>query len=163
MIDLGVNNSCICKKYENTQDECINEFTIREQGKSVKLEPKVGEDVMAIIVDKCLITDNNTKCDALFLYKNDKNIKYSFLVELKGAGDIPRAFSQLSFTKNREEYKNILESLQIPKQNQKFAIVSNGMLSKPELESLEEEYKIRVKKILFCEATTPIPDLKEVI
>ena len=66
MIDLGVNNSCICKKYQNTQDECINEFTIREHGKSVKLEPKVGEDVMTIIVDKCLITDNNTKCDALF-------------------------------------------------------------------------------------------------
>ena len=40
MIDLGVHNNCICKKYSNTQDECINEFTIREQGKTVKLEPK---------------------------------------------------------------------------------------------------------------------------
>lgn len=49
------------------------------------------------------------------------------------------------------------------KQNQKYAIVSNGMLSKPELENLENQYKIRVKKILHCEATTPIPDLKEII
>ena len=70
MIDLGVNNSCICKKYENTQNECINEFTIREQGKSVKLEPKnSSEKVLAIIIDKCVIKDNNPKCDALFLYQ----------------------------------------------------------------------------------------------
>ena len=164
MIDLGVHNNCICKKYSNTQDECINEFTIREQGKTVKLEPKNSSDkVAAIIIDKCLIKDNNPKCDALFLYQQGSN-KYSFLVELKGAGDIPKAFFQLDYTrKNRIEYKNIIEKFQVPKQNQKYAIVSNGMLSKPELENLENQYKIRVKKILHCEATTPIPDLKEII
>jgi hypothetical protein len=164
MIDLGVHNNCICQKYSNTQDECINEFTIREQGKSVKLEPKnSSEKVLAIIIDKCVIKDNNPKCDALFLYEQSSN-KYSFLVELKGAGDIPKAFFQLDYTrKNRTEYKNIIEKFQVPKQNQKYAIVSNGMLSKPELENLENQYKIRVKKILHCEATTPIPDLKEII
>lgn len=41
MIDLGAKDSCICKEFNNTQDECVNEFTIREQGKSVKLEPKL--------------------------------------------------------------------------------------------------------------------------
>lgn len=166
MIDLGEKACCICKKkYQNTQEECENEFTIREQGKSVKLEPKNSQEkVMAIIIDKCLITDNNTKCDALFLYQNSRNIKYSFLVELKGAGDIPKAFEQLSYTKNnRDEYKNIINELGIDKRNQRFAIVSNGMLSKPELENLENEYKIRVKRILHCEATSPIPDLKELI
>lgn len=103
------------------------------------------------------------KCDALFLYEKNSD-KYSFLVELKGAGDIPKAFFQLDYTKkNRTEYKDIIEELQVLKQNQKYAIVSNGMLSKPELENLENQYKIRVKKILHCEATTPIPDLKEII
>ena len=61
--------------------------------------------MVAIIIDKCLIKDNNPKCDALFLYEKSSN-KYSFLVELKGAGDIPKAFFQLDYTrKNRTEYK----------------------------------------------------------
>lgn len=164
MIDLEEKNHCICQKYSNTQEECINEYTIREQGKSVKLQPKNStESVIAIIIDKCIVTDNNTKCDALFLYENNNN-KYSVLVELKGAAEIPKAFFQLDYTrKNRAEYKKIIEKFQVHKQNQKYAIVSNGMLSKPELEKLENQYKIRVKKILHCEATTPIPDLKEIL
>lgn len=165
MIDLSDKDCCVCKRYENTQDECIDQFTISEQGKSVRLLPKSSQErVMVIIIDKCLIIDNNTKCDALFLYQNDRNIKYSFLVELKGAGDIPKAFEQLSYTKNnREEYKNIIDNLQIQKSNQKFVIVSNGILPRIQIERLEDQYGIRVKKILHCEATTPIPDLKELL
>lgn len=164
MIDLGAKNCCICKKYENTQKECINEFTIIEQGKSVKLEPKTGEKVMAIILDNCVITSDGKKCDAFFLYQNSKDVKYSFLVELKGAGDIPKAFEQLSYTKNsRVEYQNIINELQINKSNQKFVIVSNGTLPKTELENFENQYGIRVKKILYSEATTPIPDLKDTL
>ena len=94
MIDLGAKDSCICKEFNNTQDECVNEFTIREQGKSVKLEPKTGEEVRAISLYNCLITSDCKKCDFLFLYQNSKDVKYSFLVELKGAGDLPKAFEQ---------------------------------------------------------------------
>lgn len=166
MIDLGKKNSCICKKINNTQKDCLNQYTISEQGKSVKLVPKTSEKVMAIIIDKCIIDDNNTKCDALFLYHKKTN-KYSFLIELKGFGEIEKAFYQLNYTKNkREEYKHIINKFyDIDKRqvNQKFAIVSNGMLSKSELEKLENQYKIRVKNILYCEGTTPIPDLKGLI
>lgn len=164
MIDLGDKGCCVCKKYENTQKECVNEFTISEQGKSVKLEPKTGEEVMAIVLDNCVITSDGKKCDALFLYQNSKDVKYSFLVELKGAGDLPKAFEQLSYTKNsRIEYQNIINELQINKSNKKFVIVSNGALPKTELENLENSYGIRVKKILHSEATTPIPDLKDIL
>lgn len=49
--------------------------------------------------------------------------------------------------------------------NKKFAekafIVSNGMLSKPERESLENQHGIRVREVLHCEATTPVPDLRQ--
>lgn len=69
MIDLGDKGCCVCKKYENTQKECVNEFTISEQGKSVKLEPKTGEEVMAIVLDNCVITSDGKKCDALFCTK----------------------------------------------------------------------------------------------
>lgn len=47
--------------------------------------------------------------------------------------------------------------------NQKYIIISNGMLSNPELERLENQYKIKVKKLLHCEVITTISDLKELI
>lgn len=166
VIDLSPNNHCICQRYENTQEACINEYTIMEQGKSVTLEPKNGEQVTAIIIDGCLITDNDPKCDALFLYDKG-NRKFSFLVELKGAGDLPRAFKQLSYTRdNRREYWEIINRFNqtgSPRVQEKFVIVSNGMLSKPEIEVLEREYHILVKQILHSEPTTPRPDLKELI
>ena len=45
----------------------------------------------------------------------------------------------------------------------RFAIVSNGLLSKTEMEKFENSYKIRVKTILQSEATSPIPNLVEII
>ncbi len=164
MIDLGNWQDCVCKKFENTLHQCLDEHTVSEQGKSVRLVPRCGEDVMAVVLDGCVITDKNTRCDALFLYR--KHSKYSFLVEIKGAGDIPKAFEQLSRTRDRNEYKQIIQlfyELDKIKVLEKYAIISNGMLSKPELEKLENEYRIRVKKVLYCEATTPIPDLKDLI
>ncbi|MBE9561313.1 MAG: hypothetical protein IMF12_00435 [Proteobacteria bacterium] len=167
MIYLELEKECVCKKMGNIRKECRNEYTIGEQGKYIKLERKnTRESVLAIVIDGCIIKDNESKCDALFLYKKETD-KYSFLVELKGAGDIEKAFRQLSYTRNnRDEYKNIIKnfkSLDDKKVNQKFVIVSNGMLSKPKLESLEKKNNIRVKEILHCEATTPIPDLKALI
>ena len=118
---------------------------------------------MAIVMDGCVLSDNDTKCDALFLYHRG-NRKYSFLVELKGAAEIEKAFYQLSYTRfQRDEYKNIIKKFndidQI-KVNEKFAVVSNGMLPKPVVEKLENQYGIRVRSILHCESTTHIPDLK---
>ncbi len=167
MIDLGNKSHCICKKHNNTQNECIDEYTIREKGKSVKLTPKTSsENVMAIILDKCVIADEKTKCDAMYLYKA-KHKKYSFLVELKGAGDFEKAFHQLSYTKNdRTEYKDILEkfkNIDDKHITERFAIVSNGLLSKTKMEQLENSYKIRVRTILQSEAANPIPDLKELL
>lgn len=72
----------------------------------------------------------------------------------------------MSYTRNRDEYQQIIDQfykLENKRVIEKFAIVSNGMLSKPELERLENAYKIRVKRILHCEATTPIPDLKDLL
>lgn len=157
---------CICKKYSNTQDECVDQYTLSEQGKSITLKPKTSETVMTIVLDKCILDDEYKKCDGLFLYKTSK-IKHSFLVELKGAGDIEKAFVQLNYTKeNRKEYKDIINlfyNIDDKKVFEKFAIVSNGGIAKTRLEQLENHFGIRVKKILHSEATTPIPDLKELI
>lgn len=87
MIDLGDKSHCICQRFHNAQAMCVNEHTIREKGKSVKLTPAIGEQAMAIIMDGCMIQDNEPKCDALFLYQGTTK-KYSFLVEIKGKTEI---------------------------------------------------------------------------
>ena len=165
MIDIDKNH-CICKKHNNTPKECIDQYTLSEEGKSITLKQRSNENVMAIVLDKCILDDKNKKCDGLFLYKTLTK-KHSFLVELKGAGDIEKAFIQLSYTRdNRVEYNNIINlfyDTDNKKVYEKFAIVSNGSLEKTRLEQLENQYNIRVKKILHSEATTPIPDLKELI
>ena len=85
----------------------------------------------------------------------------------KNSLDIPKAFKQLSYTRdNRNEYKDLINrfyDIDSKKVTEKFAIVSNGALEKTQLEELENKYNIRVKKILHSEATTPIPDLKELL
>jgi len=167
MIDLEDKKHCMCKKYNNSQSECLNEYTISEKGKTVKLEVKhKDETCSAIVIDQCIITDNNTKCDALFLF-NSVTKKVSFLTELKGAGDIPKAFRQLSYTKNgRDEYQTIINKFKLidnKKIIEKFVIISNGILDKNEREKLENEYKIRVTAVLHSEATTPVPNLRDYI
>ena len=164
MIDLGVHGPCVCQNFENKLDQCVNAYTVRESGKSVKLIPSKRESVMTIILDGCVMQDNETKCDALFLYAKD-NRKCSFLVELKGAGDLPKAFEQLGYTRyHRQEYLEIIQKLnELPGNTAKeiFVIVSNGQLTKPEQERLENEHRVRVKKILYCEGNAKIPDLRE--
>ena len=167
MLDLGDKNHCICKMYENTQSECIDNYSIEEKGKKVQLKPKNNtEKSIVMIVDQCLITDNNTKCDALFLFQSISK-KVSFLTELKGAGDIPKAFKQLDYTsKNRDAYKEVIKKFtDIDKKRvmEKFIIVSNGFLDKSKKEELEEDHNIRITAILHSEATTPIPNLREYI
>jgi hypothetical protein len=73
-----------------------------------------------------------------YIYTKNQIKKYSFLVELKGAGDIEKAFKQLSYTKyKRKEYRDILKKFyeidnQTTKEN--FVIVSNGTIEKTRLE-----------------------------
>lgn len=167
MIDLEEKSTCVCKKYNSYPKECINEYEISEKGKSVKLVPKnSSEKAMAIIIDQCIIIDNDTKCDALFLYNSDSK-KVSFLVELKGAGEIEKAFHQLSYTKNgRVEYKNTIDkfnNIDDKTTIQKCMIVSNGKINSSEKERLENFHKIRVSQVLHCEATTPVPNLRKYV
>jgi len=157
---------CICKKYSNTINECIDILTIRDSGKQIKLTTKPNDKAIAIVIDKCLITDENTKCDAMFLFQSSTK-KVSFLIELKGFGEIEKAFKQLSFTKNnRDEYKSIIKCftrLDTKKVKEKFIIVTNGKLDNIKKEQYENEYGIRISAILTNEATTPIPDLRDYI
>ena len=154
---------CICQKYNSIPKECINKLEVRDSGKSVKLSLKANEEAIAVILDNCLITTQK-RCDALFLLKGSKN--FSFLVELKGFGEIEKAFEQLAFTTQRDEYKKIIEcfkNLYRRKIYQKYFIVTNGKLDNSEKEKFENHYNVRVAQILTNEATKPIPDLRDFV
>lgn len=163
MIDLKEKNKCICKKYDSFPKECLNEYQFEDSGKKVQLKAKNNEKVIIIAIDNCLITtQSSSKCDCIFIYENNKNQKYTFLVELKG-NDLKKAFYQLKVTRETKEYKNIIETLEISSKNQKNVIVSNHIFEKPYIEKLEKKENIRVRQVLHSTAQTPIPDLKDII
>ena len=112
----------------------------------------------------CLIEDNETKCDAIFLYQTDIK-KYSFLVELKGSGDIKKAFKQLSYTVNsRVQYRDLIDLFDDNSAvKEKLIIVSDRPIQSFEMQKLENQYGIRVGKITHSTPNTPIPDLKDKI
>ena len=152
--------NCICKDYNSIPKEYIDKKTIRDSGKSIKLESKRDEESIAVIIDNCLIK-RGVKCDALFLLKADK-INYIVLVELKGFGEIEKAFKQLSKTREHSEYKTIKECF--CKDNnckEELFIVTNGILPKHKKERFENDNGVRIKAVLQNSATTTIPNLRE--
>ena len=163
-IDLDSIEKCTCKRYDSYPKECVNEYTFRDKGKQVKLEPRNGEQTILIAIDNCLINDKKIrKCDSLFIYKKSNHQIYSFLTELKGKNHISSAFEQLSITRGHTKYQDILYSFDVPKNKQNYAIVSDVQLNKLEIRKLEKKYNIRVGSLLHSDPQSKIPDLKNKI
>lgn len=164
MIDTHPFQHCECRPMGNRHPVCQAALRLEEKGKKVTLSPRPGEEAKALVLDGCVFTDNQLKCDALYLFRANGK-KVIALVELKGAGDIEHAFEQLAFTrKHRPEYvqlKHNLDSAAPGVLLEKAFIVSNGLLSKPVHEKLENLYDIRVHAILKSEATSKIPDVRD--
>lgn len=163
-MNLGEYQDCVCRKTGNTQALCLGELTLREQGKQIRLTPKAGERAAAVVLDGCVLIDNQPKCDGLFLWQgNQRNA--AVLVELKGAGDIPHAFEQLAYVKkHRPEYQELVSCLREEANGrvvEKAVVITNGLLSKPEQERLENHYGIRVMAVIHCEASSPIPEIRD--
>lgn len=164
-MNIGRYQHCVCERMANTQPLCADQLTFREEGKQVRLVPRRDEQAVAVVLDGCVFQDAQLKCDGLFLWCG-RNSKAAVLVELKGAHHIAHAFEQLAFVRgNRPEYQELLSALQdcpgggMPRQM--AIIVSNGLVSRPEQERLENAHGIRVRAVLHCEATSPIPDVRK--
>lgn len=164
MIDTTPFCDCECKRMGNVHALCQSELTIEEQGKKVSLSLRADEEAKVLVLDGCVFADNNTKCDALYLFKSHRR-KIAALVELKGARDIPHAFEQLAYTqKRRPEYaklKNQLDQSGPGTLIEKAFIVTNNMLTKPERERLENHLQIRVSEVLHSEPSGKVPDLRD--
>lgn len=157
---------CVCQRMSSMNTSlCDGQFTFSEQGKKVKMVPRDSEDVAAVVLDGCVFTDDQLKCDGLFLFCG-RNKGAAILVELKG-GDIERAFQQLSHVRRqRPQYQNFVNNLagRCKGAISEIAfIVSNKLCSLPVKEKLEDHYGIRVKEILHSEASSKIHDLRSCI
>ncbi|GKT12709.1 MAG: hypothetical protein ISEC1_P1689 [Thiomicrorhabdus sp.] len=166
MVDIEPFNHCICLRMVNHQSLCDGKHGFSEQGKKVRFSTRSGESLMTVVMDGCILTDQQLKCDGLFFFQSSsKNLVC--LVELKGANHIAHAFEQLAFVqKHRDEYiqlKQAFTTNSVGQLQEKAFIVSNGSLSKVEHEKLENQHSIRVTAILHSEATTPVPDLRNYI
>ena len=163
MIDTRPFQHCECQRMGNQYAVCQSALSLEEQGKKVALTVRANEEAKAVVLDDCVFTDNAPRCDALYLFKS-QNRKIAALVELKGAGDIPHAFEQLAYTRTqRPEYQMLraqLDNAAPGKLIEKAFIVTNGMLSKPEREKLENRHGIRVNEILQSEPSGKVPDLR---
>lgn len=155
---------CVCRRMGNAHALCADERTFTEEGKKARLVPRQGEQAVAIVLDGCVLQDNQPKCDGLFLWQGRQR-KAAILVELKGAHHIPRAFEQLAYVRQRrQEYRELMATLDAEPGGaiaEKAIIVSNGVLTKPEHERLEHQHGIRVRAVVYCEASSPIPDIRE--
>ncbi len=162
MIDLGVFNECVCQANKNPFDMCAGALTIQEKGKSVKLTPKYGEEAIALVLDGCVIKNNRSTCDGLFLLKAPHK-KWMIPVELKGT-HFYDAFQQLAVTiKVLPEFNEIFtlfKSNEPSKIKVHAFVVSNAMINTRDQQKLEQLHEIRVKKILHSTATRPIEDIR---
>ena len=163
MINTHPFQHCECQRMGNQYTVCQSALSLEEQGKKVRLSPRTNEEAKALVLDGCVFTDHLTKCDALYLFRS-QNRKVAALVELKGAGDIPHAFAQLAYTRShRPEYQALRDQLDHSAPGQlieKAFIITNGMLSKPEREKLENRHGIRVNEILQSEPSGKVLDLR---
>lgn len=163
-MNIAPYEDCACGRMANTHSLCAGELVFREAGKQVRLDPRRDERAIAVVLDGCVFQDDRLKCDGLFLWRG-RNKKAAVLVELKGAHHIAHAFEQLAYVqRERSEYHKLLATLEaLPGgvSQQVAIIVSNGMLTRPEHERLENTYGIRVRAVVHCEPTSTIPDVRE--
>ena len=163
-MNLSPFEHCLCQRMASANPAlCEDQFTFSEKGKKVRLRPRKGEWVVAVALDGCVFMDNNPRCDGLFLFCR-RSHPVALLVELKGM-DITRAFEQLAYvTHQRSEYATIKTRLREccrGRLQEKAVVVSSATLSEPKKEALEEDYGIRVVRVLHSEPTSKIPDVRD--
>ncbi|MBD3768387.1 MAG: hypothetical protein IE928_10670, partial [Gammaproteobacteria bacterium] len=89
MINYGAYQACVCQRMANVYELCDGDDGFSEQGKKLRFTTRPGESVDALVIDGCVFTDNQPKCDGLFVFTSPSKNALA-LVELKGS-DIAKA------------------------------------------------------------------------
>jgi len=165
MFNLGEAETCVCKRKGNPSNCCDGELRFQEKGKKVTLTPRRQEHAKLLVLDSCYITNKNPKCDAVFFLQTASQ-GFVLLIEVKGE-DIDRAFEQIRYTKENQSQYTALKTKFIDSTGKACKehafIISNFQVTKIRLQQLEREHNVRVKAILYSEATTKIPDVRDYV
>lgn len=165
---------CVCSKIHDSPRICWEDDGFQEKDNQVKLRARSGETVKAVVVDGCLLTDEQTKkCDGLFILidKKEKNKRkkiYIVLVELKGT-NIDVAFDQLASVKRCTEYQEIIEHFAKEINGSKpvrpierfFIVTSAKMPPRLRQEKFERSYEIKVNIRTSARTKAKALDLRE--
>ena len=157
---------CCCDKGSKAHRLCRGQHGFDENGKEVSLKPRRSETCEAFVLDGCVFADNDPdpRCDGAFLWRG-KARKALVLVELKGANHLEKAVEQLAYVRyQRPEYAKLRDRLRDSDREriqEKAFIITNGSMTKPLREKLENHYAIRVSEVIQTEPTQPKPDLRD--
>lgn len=99
MINYGAFQTCVCQRMANVCELCDGVNGFRGQGKVVRFSIRPGENVDALVIDCCVLADNQPKCDGLFVFTSQSKSTLA-LAELKGR-EMTTAFEQLAFVKHK--------------------------------------------------------------
>ncbi len=143
---------------------CLKEsLHYQEKGRGVNLNPSEHGEAIGIMVDGCLIDDDNIKkCDCLYFYQHSKNSRYTFLVELKGCNYL-HALEQLVETNQHPNFALLHKAAQPNKRTIAVAIVRDSLKipNRPQKDTWEDANKLRLR-ILPCKEGSS-RDLKDII
>lgn len=140
--------NCVCISSGNPHSLCLGNNGFKERGKQVKLTIKNNETVKAIVLDGCLLPEQTSKCDGLFLFLQGNKIRL-LLIELKSLHNIEDACEQFIAVKNNQTYKDLYRHIKNNNKNiqliEKCFIITTGSISRRTEAKLEKERKIKIK------------------
>lgn len=155
---------CVCVANKDPCDLCCGELCFLDQGIRVKLTTKGGEEAIGLALDGCVFTDNQKKCDGLFVLKQDRQV-FIVLVELK-ATHVEDAYEQIAYVRNdRQEYADLTKYLGELVANrsqirQQAFIVSTSAIDRRTQQKLEKSSGIRPRIITLGKPSSSAPDLR---
>ena len=140
--------NCVCISSGNPHSLCLGNNGFKERGKQVKLTIKNNETVKAIVLDGCLLPEQTSKCDGLFLFLQGNKIRL-LLIELKSLHNIEDACEQFIAVKNNQTYKDLYRHIKNNNKNiqliEKCFIITTGSIDRDAEAKLEKSIGLKLK------------------
>ena len=155
---------CICLANKLPCDLCCGDLCFLDAGIHVVFRPKKNEAAVAVALDGCVFTDNQKKCDGMFVLFRSHQIDV-LLVELKGS-HLEDAYEQIAYVVNhRQEYADFVSHLaSLAPTNRRIressVIVSSGKINERDREKMEKAWGVKPEVITAQKPASAAPDLR---
>lgn len=158
---------CICLGNKRPCNLCCGDLCFLDVGIHVIFKPKKDENAIAVALDGCVFTDNQKKCDGMFILSRSDRTDL-LLVEMKGS-HLEDAYEQIAYVaEHRQEYTDIVAHLaSLPPANRPVrtssVIVTTGLINPRDREKLEKAWGIRPEIITVQKPARAAPDLRTIL